>query len=937
MLTKDELRILLEREGMSDFIYATDAFTHDGRTIYEMSNDYYAVMFRVFPPAYCGPQTEAILSSFFTCGFPKNTVLQFTSFASRNMQDHQFAYRSTHGSGVLSNVENTALLGELEQANMHFLRTHADESVKTLSGLQFYLRDFINLVTVMFPVRDSEGEDVPFGDIIDQINKAEGTLAKFSPMDFDEHRYIRMLREMIVPYDPLWNATRDRGFAIAEHVCNADSMLEDTGEGILRLYSSKKSDFEGQERDDSRKASPFERFIKRFNKNLNYKEYKPEFSTVKGGKKNGEYYAKVFTRKMFPDYIDMHSASDLVMDYFNQNAQQNIPLPFFVNLTVLLEDPEEAIASVKKDAQWNMYQLEHAGRLAKFFPQLRMRAEEANQIVNLIEREGEIPMKAMWSMVLYSTDRHELQRHAAFLQSSFRQKNWIIQDEDLIAIPAFLYSLPGQYHNIFRKWSRRFSTIFKSNASAIAPLVTDSRGFGQPVLMLYGRNGQPQALDFYAREASNKNAVLIGPSGKGKSFVMSKITWSYLNAGEDGKPGAKIRIIDSGHSYRGLCEQLGGQYITFPEGNTHCLNFFTGIQETEDGGIPEDDIGNIVGLIGVMAGIDLSNESDSNIENEYRTAVSSYITKAVTDAYKIAGTEAGMAEVSQALRNILAAQREASMMERHQYEGDIDSRLASLIAALSPFSEPEGPFYRYFNGTANVDMKKDLVVLDLDDLSSKEKRFRDVVLTAVLNSISREFYNERGDGRRKMLFIDEAWQLLDGKAGAFVLGLYRRSRKMQGSIFTITQSLEDFFTSEHIRGIYENAYWRLFLEQDPTSMANAEATGKLPLDSYALKLMGTVETKVGEYSEMMVLTQSGALMIGRIVATRVEYWINTQEESSLRRVAEIREQFHCSEEVARMAIGFSEANGTTVKHEVARLTKLYDRAVEELIDMEVAV
>lgn len=935
MLTKEELRVLIEREGMSDFIYATDAFRHEGRTIYEMSNDYYAVMFRIFPPAYCGPTTEAILTSFFTCGFPKNTVIQFTTFSSRNTQDHQYAYRATHGSGKHCNVGNNALLGQLEAANMQFLRTHADETVKTKSGLLFYIRDFINLVTILFPVRDESGEDVPFGDIVNQINKAEGTLGKFAPIDFGQDQYIRMLREMLVPYDPLWKATRDKGYTIAEHVCNADSMLEDTGEGILRLFSSKTTKFEGQEREE-KKQSPLTKFFRKFNKNLQYKEYKPELATKKTIRKNGEYFAKVFSRKMFPEYIDMHTASDLLMDYFNQNVQQNIPLPFFVNVSILLEDPEEAIDSVRKDAQWNMYQLEHSGRLAKFFPQLRMRAEEAMQIVNLIEKDGEIPMKAMWSMVLYSTDRHELQRHAAHIQAAYRQKNWIIQDEDLISIPTFFYSLPGQYHEIFRKWSRRFATIFKSNAAAIAPLITDSRGFGNPVMQMYGRNGQVQGFDLYAPMASNKNAVLVGPSGKGKSFSMSKMVWSYLNAGEDGKPGAKIRIIDSGHSYRTLCDLVGGQYITFPEGNTHCLNFFTGIQEDEKGGLPEDDIGNIVGLVGVMAGLDLDATSESNLENEYKTAVQSYIAKAVIGAYKIAGTDAGMAEVAQSLRNELANQREESMMRKVQYDSDIDGRLTSLIAALSPFSEPEGQFYRYFNGKANVDLKRDLVVLDLDDLSAKERRFRDVVLTAVLNTISREFYIERQDGRRKILIVDEAWQLLAGNAGTFLLGLYKRARKLRGSIITITQSLEDFFRSDNIKGIYENAFWRMFLEQDPTSIANASQSGKLVLDPYALKLLGTVETKVGEYSEMMVTTQSGALMIGRILATRVEYWINTQEEQSEKRIREVRERYEIPDDIARMAIGFSEMNETSIQHEIARLMKLHEKAVEELLELEVA-
>jgi len=937
MLTAEELRVLIEREGMSEFIYAVDAFTHNGRTIYEMSNDYLAVMFRIFPPAYCGPQTESILTSFFTCGFPKETVVQFHTFSSRNTQDHQFAYRETHGSGVYANIENPQLLTQLERANMHFLRTHANESVKNKSGLLFYIRDFINIVTIMFPVRDDEGNEVPFEDIENQINKAEGTLGKFAPIDFGQDRYIRMLREMLTPYDPLWSAVRDKGFDINEHVCNADSMLSDTGEGILRLYSSKNKGFEGQEREEKKKASPITRFIKRFRKNLNYTEYKPEVAASREIKKSqGEFFAKVFTRKMFPEYIDMHTASDLLMDYFNRNVQQQIPLPYFVSLTILLEDPEAVISDVKKDAQWNMYQLEHSGRLANFFPQLRMRAEEAQSIVNLIEKDGEIPMKAMWSMVLYGTDRHELQRHAAFIQSHYRQKNWIIQDEVLLAIPTFLYSLPGQYHDIFRKWSRRFSTIFKTNAAAISPIVTDSRGFGDPVLQLFGRNGQVQGFDVYAPMAANKNGVLVGPSGKGKSFAMSKLVWSYLNSGLSGKPGAKIRIIDSGHSYRTLCGLVGGQYITFPEGNQHCLNFFTTIKINEDGSLPEDDISNIVGLVGVMAGLDLNNTSDSNIENEYRTTVASYIGKAVIGAYKMEGNEAGMAEVVNALRNELRTQKEESMMQKVQFESDIDSRLSSLIAALTPFASPEGAFYRYFNGPANVDLKKDLVVLDLDDLSSKEKRFRDVVLTAVLNSISREFYNERNDGRRKMLIIDEAWQLLDGNAGAFVLGLYKRARKMRGSIISISQGLDDFHKNEHIKGIHENAFWRMFLEQDPSTIKNASRDGKLVLDDYALKLLSTVETKVGEYSEMMVTTQSGALMIGRIVATRVEYWINTQEEHAIRKIEELKSAYDIRDDIARMAIGFSEMHDTTIQHEVSRLLGCYELAVEEILGMEVA-
>lgn len=938
MLNKEEWRIVMEREGLSEFFFAQDSFMHEGRTVYEMDNDHYAIMFRIFPPAYCGPQTEEILTGFLSCGLPRDTIVQFTTFTSRNMKTHVENYEYTHVSGKHCNVDHPEVLSELSAANSKFLSTHADIPVDNKNGLLYYLRDFVNVITISFKLRDEAGKDINFEDIVSYMNKAEGSLDKFSPMDFDEDSYIRLVREITTPYDPLWRARRDKSFPIKDHFCNSNSLVEDMGKGLLRLTDTDEVEFTTQMRGAEKKAGFFERLTKKLSQSVNFKEYdRDNTSEEKEIKKSKGFFARVYSRKMFPEYIDLHTASDLVADYFNRNVQQQVPVPYLINLTVRLEDVDESIKKVMEDAQWNKWQLDNSGKLGEFFPELRMRAEEADDVINLIKRHGEIPMKAMWSMVLFGKDKNELERHSSYLEGVFRAKNWILQREDMLSLVVFLYSIPGQYHEIVQDWLRRFSTVYKSNAASIAPIVTDSRGYGEPVVQLYGRNGQPQGFDFFAAMASNKNAILVGPAGKGKSFTMSRVVWSYLNAGQKGKPGAKIRIIDSGHSYRTLCQILGGQYVEFPDGNDHCLNFFTNI-DVEQGQVSDNDMGNIVSLIGIMAGLDLNQDTESNIENEYSTIIISYIQKAVQAAYKMGDTGkgynvAGMHEVGVALKNALRSQKEASMREQKQFESDIDSRLSSLISMLYPFTDPAGQYYNYFNGKANIDLKKDLVVLDMDDLTSKEKRFRDVVFTAVTNQISREFYLERADGRRKLLIVDESWQLLDGAAGAFILGLYRRSRKLRGSIICISQSILDFHKNQHIRGIFENAFWRLYLEQDPSTMTTAAREGKLVLDDYAFRLLGSVETVVGDYSEIMVTTQSGGLMIGRVLATKVEYWINTQEEVSLVVIDKVVSSYGTTETNARLAIGFSEMNKTTIEDELTRIVGLKDRAVNELLQM----
>ena len=931
MLNREEWRIVIEREGLSEFFLAVDSFMYDNKTIYELESDYYAVMFRIFPPAYCGPSTEEILGTFLNCGLPADTVVQFTTFSSRNMEDHKYAYNQALGDLENLNVGNSTMLGELHNANIKFLETHNETTVFEKNKLAYYLRDYINLVTLMLPMRNEQGEKLGIDVLMSQVHKAEGALRKFSPQDFSEDSYLQMMSEIIRPYAPDYNARRDPSTPLKEQICYSDTMLEDIGNGMLKFSTSKTGEFEGQERPTEPKQSMLKRMKKQarniFSKMVEEEDEQGEEEPAK----EGVYFTKVLSKKIFPRQIDLHTISDLMMDYFGNNVEQQIPVPFLLNLTVKLEDAEKAAKNVTENAQWNMWQLEHSGSLAKFFPELTARAQEAESVVKSIQEDGEIPMKAMWSMLLFGKEKSNLDRVSSFVMGEFRRRGFILQEEDLISIPVFLYSLPLQYHEVFRKWSRRFSTIFKSNAASIAPIVTDSRGFGEyPVMQLFGRNGQPQNFDFFASTATNPNAILPAPSGTGKSFGVSRLAWSYL------RNGAKVRIVDSGHSYRGLCKEIGGQYITFPEGNDHCLNPFTNAMTDDNGHISEEELSSMVISIGIMAGLDLTSGSDSNEDSEYVTAISSYIQEAVLMAWDMAGFEAGLAEVGQALNLISENQRDEALKQLKTFESDVDARLGRLIGMLYPFIDKKGLYYRYVNGPSNVNFVNDFVVLDLEDLTSKEKRFRDFVLTEITNTVRRELFHERAENRRKLFIIDEAWQLLDGKAGAMVAGLYRISRKGRLSILTITQSINDYYKNKHIQSIFENAYWRLFLQQDPSTIATAKQEGKLMIDDYAFQLLQTVESIAGQYSELMVMTQSGSLMIGRILATRVEYWLNTQGEGEVAKVKQVSASYGIDEQLARMAIGYSEMNKRSVTEELQRLSGAEDIAIEELLQEEVS-
>ena len=78
-----------------------------------------------------------------------------------------------------------------------------------------------------------------------------------------------------------------------------------------------------------------------------------------------------------------------------------------------------------------------------------------------------------------------------------------------------------------------------------------------------------------------------------------------------------------------------------------------------------------------------------------------------------------------------------------------------------------------------------------------------MVLLQLIYQIQQEMYLGERD-RRKIVFIDEAWDLLtQGDVGKFIETGYRRFR-YGGSAVTVTQSVNDLYDSPTGKAIAEN-------------------------------------------------------------------------------------------------------------------------------------
>ncbi len=106
-----------------------------------------------------------------------------------------------------------------------------------------------------------------------------------------------------------------------------------------------------------------------------------------------------------------------------------------------------------------------------------------------------------------------------------------------------------------------------------------------------------------------------------------------------------------------------------------------------------------------------------------------------------------------------------------------------------------------------------MTVFSIRDL---EDELRPVAMYIVLSHI---WNKTRHDQKKRLLIVDEAWQLMKYDDSAnFLFSLAKRARKYYLGLTTISQDVEDFMSSKMGRAIVANASLQFLLKQSPTAV-----------------------------------------------------------------------------------------------------------------------
>lgn len=262
--------------------------------------------------------------------------------------------------------------------------------------------------------------------------------------------------------------------------------------------------------------------------------------------------------------------------------------------------------------------------------------------------------------------------------------------------------------------------------------------------------------------------------------------------------GTHIVLVDVGHSYKGLCDLVGGYYFTYSEDNPIRFNpFFIGEGDSLDTEKKESIKTLLLAL--------WKSDKESFKRSEYVA-----LSNAITQYYELLERDKEIFPGFDSFYEFLRSDYVLSLDGDHVKEKDFD--VNNFLYVLKPYYKG-GEFDYLLNARENLDLlNQRLVIFELDAI--KDHSILLPVATIIIMSV---FINKmrRLDGIRKMILIEEAWKALMKEGFAdYIKYLFKTVRKFFGEAIVVTQEVDDIISSPVVReAIINSSDCKILLDQ----------------------------------------------------------------------------------------------------------------------------
>ncbi|MEZ8349287.1 type IV secretion system protein TraC [Vibrio splendidus] len=430
--------------------------------------------------------------------------------------------------------------------------------------------------------------------------------------------------------------------------------------------------------------------------------------------------------------------------------------------------------------------------MAFFFPQAKKEQSEREQIRDEMS-DGINSMAYMHLTLTLFTNKKSERLHRTTAINAFRSGGIDLQTVSMLQSQALMTTLPFMMTDGF--WADcdragRIQTVKTGNVANLLPLVMDVKNFSGGMMLPTMRQ---QAFWFnpFNCGSDNYNIALTGGSGAGKSFFVQKLAETLFAM------NGKIWALDKGKIFKKLTLMLGGRYMTaekiYLNPFTHLERIAMGDDYTDEKGEQvnplKETLHTITGLFATMA-------CPTHEMGDFEKSVLGDCIIAAWQAHK---SETLVDHVQEAL--FAAAEKQGG-----------DRRLSDIAMQLNKYRS-EGIYGDTFNKPSMLDPNVHFTTIELDGFPSDIMR---PVIFALMSSITQQMYLSGSRSTPKMCIIEEAWSLMAGsnaQAQEFINTGYRTARKFGGSFCTVTQGIEDFYSTPEALAAFNNSDIHITLRQ----------------------------------------------------------------------------------------------------------------------------
>jgi conjugation system TraG family ATPase len=467
---------------------------------------------------------------------------------------------------------------------------------------------------------------------------------------------------------------------------------------------------------------------------------------------------------------------------------QMLPCNHIYNQYIIIDDSRETIK--KMEAKRLRLQ-----SLSAYSRENALSKEATNSYLNEAISLQRLPIKAHFNLLVWSQDIARATDNRNSVSAALSQIDARAKQETSSAAQLFWSAMPGNAGEL--PTHETFDT-FAEQATCFFNLETNYRSSISPVgIRLADRlNGLPVHVDISDLPiklglCTNRNKFILGPSGSGKSFFTNLLVRTYV------EQQGHVVIVDVGHSYKGICDMLGGYYFTYSEQNPIRFNpFFLGndVLDTEK----KESIKTLL--------LSLWKRDDETFSRSEYVSLSN----ALQTYFEYLTTHPDVFPCFNSFYEYLKDDFLLTLRKEGIKEKDFD--IDNFLYVLRPYYA--GGEYDYLlNARENLDLlAQPMIVFELDNIKDHP-----ILFPCVTIIIMEVFINKmrKLKGIRKVILIEEAWKaLMRNGMAEYIKYLFKTVRKFYGEAIVVTQDVEDIISSPIVKqAIVNNSDCKILLDQ----------------------------------------------------------------------------------------------------------------------------